>query len=52
MVEAIRFMKGEPDMAEMYADQYKQALTLFKNLVDGKLRQDAYRNGQLRTQVI
>ena len=52
MVEAIRFMKGEPDMVAMYADQYKQALTLFKNLVDGKLRQDAYRSGQLRTQVI
>lgn len=52
MVEAIRFMKGEPDMVELYADQYKQALTLFKNLVDGKLRQDAYRNGQVRTQVI
>lgn len=52
MVEAIRFMKGEQDMAAMYADQYKQSLTLFKNLVDGKLRQDVYRSGQLRTQVI
>lgn len=52
MVEAIRFMKGEQDMVALYADQYKQALTLFKNLVDGKLRQDAYRTGQVRTQVI
>lgn len=52
MVEAIRFMKGEQDMVELYAEQYKQSLTLFKNLVDGKLRQDAYRNGQVRTQVI
>jgi len=52
MVEAIRFMKGEEDMVNLYAEQYKQSLTLFKNLVDGKLRQDAYRNGQLRTQVI
>jgi len=52
MVEAIRFMKGEQDMVAMYADQYKQSLTLFKNLVDGKLRQDVYRSGQLRTQVI
>ena len=52
MVEAIRFMKGEQDMVALYADQYKQSLTLFKNLVDGKLRQDAYRNGQVRTQVI
>ena len=52
MVEAIRFMKGEQDMVDLYAEQYKQSMTLFKNLVDGKLRQDAYRNGQLRTQVI
>lgn len=52
MVEAVRFMKGEPDMVALYADQYKQSLTLLKNLSDGKLRQDAYRSGQLRTQVI
>ena len=52
MVEAIRFMKGEDDMVKMYADAYKQSLTLLKNLGDGKLRQDAYRSGQLRTQVI
>jgi hypothetical protein len=52
MVEAIRFMKGEADMVALYADAYKQSLTLIKNLVDGKLRQDAYRSGQVRTQVI
>lgn len=52
MVEAIRFMKGEEDMVKLYEAQYKQSLTLFKNLVDGKLRQDAYRTGQVRTQVI
>ena len=52
MVEAIRFMKGEPDMVALYADAYKQSLTLLKNLGDGKLRQDAYRSGQVRTQVI
>jgi len=52
MVEAIRFMKGEADMVALYADQYKQSLTLLKSLGDGKLRQDAYRSGQLRTQVL
>jgi len=52
MVEAIRFMKGEDDMVKLYADAYKQSLTLIKNLGDGKLRQDAYRSGQVRTQVI
>jgi len=52
MMEAIRFMKGEQDLVQLYADQYKQSLTLLKNLVDGKQRQDAYRSGQVRMQVI
>jgi len=52
MVEAIRFMKGEPDLVAMYDSQYQQSLMLLKNLGDGKLRQDAYRSGQVRIQVI
>ena len=48
LVEAIRFMKGEPDMVKLYQDQYVQALSLLKNLGDGKLRQDTYRSGQTR----
>ena len=52
MVEAIRFMKGEADMVTLYADAFKQSLALLKNLSDGKLRQDAYRSGQVRTQVV
>jgi hypothetical protein len=52
MVEAIRFMKGEADMVALYADAFKQSLALLKNLSDGKLRQDAYRSGQVRTQVV
>lgn len=51
LVEAIRFMKGEADMVKLYQDMYVQSITLLKNLSDGKLRQDAYRSGQLRTQV-
>lgn len=52
MIEAIRFMKGEQDLVALYEEQYKQSLTLLKNLVDGKQRQDAYRNGQVRTKII
>ena len=52
LVEAIRFMKGEPDMVKMYGDMYLQSIALLKNLGDGKLRQDAYRSGQTRTQVL
>ena len=52
MVEAIRFMKGEPDLVALYANEYKQSLILLKNLTDGKFNQDAYRGVQPRTQVI
>jgi len=51
LVEAIRFMKGEPDMVQLYTTMYVQAIGLLKNLGDGKLRQDAYRSGQFREKV-
>jgi hypothetical protein len=51
LVEAIRFMKGEADMVALYQGMYAQALALLKNLGDGKLRQDAYRSGQVRIPV-
>ena len=51
MVEAIRYMKGEPDMVKFYQDMYLQSIALLKNLGDGKQRMDAYRDGQVRTQV-
>jgi len=51
LVEAIRFMKGEADMVKLYQDMYLQAIALLKNLGDGKQRMDAYRDGQVRTQV-
>ena len=52
MVEAARFMKQEPDIVAETDKQYVQSLALLKNLGDGKDRQDAYRSGQLRTQVM
>lgn len=51
LVEAIRFMKGEPDMVQFYQTLYVQAIGLLKNLGDGKLRQDTYRSGQFREKV-
>lgn len=51
LVEAIRFMKGEPDLVKLYQDMYVQSVTLLKNLGDGKQRMDAYRNGQVRVSV-
>jgi hypothetical protein len=46
LMEAIRFMKGEPDLIAQYEKFYLQAVTLLKNVSDGKLRQDMYRSGQ------
>ena len=51
MVEAITFMKGEPDLVKLYTDRYVQSMALLKNMADGKLREDAYRDGQVRVQV-
>ena len=51
MVEAIRFMKGEQDMVQLYESMYAQSIALLKNLGDGKQRMDAYRDGQVRTEV-
>lgn len=52
LVEAIRFMKGEQELIAVYKGMYDNALTLLKQLGDGKDRQDAYRSGQTRVQVI
>ena len=52
LMEAIRYMKGEPDLVAMYKEQFLQSLTLLKNLGDGKQRMDAYRDGQVRNPVV
>ena len=51
LIEAIRFMKGEPDLVAMYEKLYVLAIGLLKNLGDGKLRADAYRSGQVRNPI-
>jgi hypothetical protein len=52
LVEALRFMKGEQDLIAVYKGMYDNALILLKQLGDGKDRQDAYRSGQTRVQVL
>ena len=51
LVEAARFMKSEPDTMAVYDKMYMESLGLLKNLGDGKLREDAYRSGQVRNVV-
>ena len=52
LMEAIRFQKGEADMFTMYEKFYIQSMVLLKNLADGKLREDTYRSGQVRREVV
>lgn len=51
LIEAIRFMKGEPDIIDNYEKLYLQSIGLLKNLGDGKLREDMYRSGQFKQAV-
>jgi hypothetical protein len=48
MREAVLFMKGEQDMVAFYKARYDEALMMYKQLTDGKERQDSYRTGQPR----
>lgn len=51
LVEAIRFQQGEPDMVALYEKLYVQAISLLISVGDGKLRGDAYRDGQIKRKV-
>jgi len=51
LIEAIRFMKGEPDIIQNYEKLYLQAISLLKALGDGKLRHDMYRSGEPRSEL-
>jgi hypothetical protein len=48
LVEAYTFMKGEPDLVQLYDTKYNEALGMAKRLGDGLERSDAYRSGQYR----
>jgi len=51
LIQALRFIKGEEADVKFYESLYGQAILLLKQLADGKLRQDAYRSGQVRIKV-
>ena len=48
LLEAYTFMKGEADVVAEYQKRYDEALSLIKQLGEGKNRQDLYRSGQVR----
>ena len=55
LIEALRYIKGADDqgtLIKMYQDMYSSSIALLKNLGDGKMRMDAYRDGQIRLPVV
>jgi|VirMetMinimDraft_7_1064189.scaffolds.fasta_scaffold163275_2 hypothetical protein len=51
LIEAHIFMKGEADVYQSYTARYNEAMTLLKQLSEGKNRQDMYRTKQARYEV-
>lgn len=46
LVEAAVFLQEDKDIIENYRQLYMQNLTLLKQVADGRMRRDAYRNGE------
>lgn len=51
LLEAYTFMKGEADVIAQYQKRYDEAMTMLKQLGEGKNRQDMYRTPQVRYSV-
>jgi hypothetical protein len=51
LLEGATYMKEDVEVLSNYMARYNEALALLKQLGDGKNRQDAYRNGQVRDAV-
>lgn len=45
LLEAYTFMKGEPDILQLYATRYAESATRLKVYGEGRENTDAYRNG-------
>lgn len=52
LVEANTFMKGEPDITQLYVAKYTEAMQQLKRLGDGLDRSDSYRTVQARVTVL
>lgn len=51
VLEAARFMKASVEDLAVHEKAFTTSMAELKNLADGKLRQDAYRSGQVRNNV-
>jgi hypothetical protein len=52
LMEAITYMKGEPDMLALYQSRYQEAMMLLKQLGDAKEKGDSYRDGAPKYPVV
>ena len=51
LVEAYTYMKGDPDMMQLYQQRYQEALGLLKLQAEGRMTGDEYRDGTIRVAV-
>ena len=45
LMEAITYMKGEPDLVTLYKARYDESMMLLKQLGDAKEKGDSFRDG-------
>lgn len=48
LIEANIFMKGDPDVTQMYETKYQEAIGLLVQQTEGRLKRDSYRDGEVR----
>lgn len=48
LIEANIFMKGDPDVTQMYETKYQEAISLLVQQTEGRLKRDSYRDGEVR----
>lgn len=48
LVEAYTFMKGEPDLLNLYNQRFNESVARLKNYGEGRENEDAYRDGLIR----
>ena len=49
LIEAYTYMKGDPDLMQLYTKRYEEALILLKMQAEGRMTGDEYRDGTIRT---
>jgi hypothetical protein len=48
LLEAYTYMKGDPDMMQLYEKRYQEAMALLKLQAEGRMTRDEYRDGTIR----